>query len=334
MRHQVFFSALAALTLLLNGGSLLAQSAREPKKPAIVLAAFGTTEAGALKSILNVKARIAAAFPGYDVHLAFTSNIIRGIWHKRAGDKGFRRKNPAVPQEIYQIANPLTTLANIQESGSRPILVQSLHITQGEEFGDLKNIVGRLAGIKTMKPALNPFPWLALGEPALGDGGPEYLAAAARALATLAEEAGKKNAALVLMGHGNENLEVASYKKLEQALQKMYGPEVALGLVEGRPGFEEALKEVEETGRKTVLLAPLMLVAGDHAKNDMAGHEEDSWASRFKARGYTVLTHLEGLGSNNAWADIYTEHLKAVEKNMLRPRRNKAEPGANRKAGA
>jgi len=310
-------SALAGLTLVLSGGSLLAQSAREPKKPAIVLAAFGTTDVGALKSILNVKARTAAAFPGYDVHLAFTSNTIRDIWHKRAEDKKFRQKNPAVPQEIYQIANPLTTLANIQEGGSRLILVQSLHVTQGEEFGDLKNIVGQLAGIKTMKFSLNPFPWLGLGEPALGDGGAEYLDTAARALAPLVEEAGKKNAALVLMGHGNEHLEVASYKKMEQALQKTYGPEIALGLVEGEPGLEEALKEVEGSGLKTVLLAPLMLVAGDHAKNDMAGDEEDSWASRFKAKGYTVLTHLEGLGSNNAWADIYVEHLKAVEKQTL-----------------
>jgi sirohydrochlorin cobaltochelatase len=316
MRHLVFFSALAALTLILGRGSLLAQYVREPQKSAIVLAAFGTTEVGALKSILNVKARLAAAFPGYDVHLAFTSNIIRGIWHKRAGDKNFRQKNPSVPQEIYQVANPLTTLANIQESGPRLILVQSLHITQGEEFGDLKNIVGQLAGIKTMKSSLNPFPWLGLGEPALGDGGADYLDAAARALAPLAEEAKKKNAVLVLMGHGNENLEVASYKKFEQAMQKMYGPEVALGLVEGRPGFEDALKEVEQSGQKTVLLAPLMLVAGDHAKNDMAGDEDDSWASQFKAKGYTVLTHMEGLGSNNAWADIYVEHLKAVEKRM------------------
>jgi len=316
MRHLVFFSVLAALTLILSGGSLLAQSVREPQKPAIVLAAFGTTEVGALKSILNVKARIAAAFPGYDVHLAFTSNIIRGIWHKRAGDRNFRQKNPAVPQEIYQVANPLTTLANIQEGGPRLILVQSLHITQGEEFGDLKNIVGQLAGIKTMKASLNPFPWLGLGEPALGDGGADYLAAAAQALAPLAEEAKKKGAVLVLMGHGNENLEVAAYKKFEQAMQKIYGPEVALGLVEGQPGFEDALKEVERTGQKTVLLAPLMLVAGDHAKNDMAGSEDDSWASQFKAKGYTVLTHMEGLGSNNAWADIYVEHLKDVEKKM------------------
>jgi len=137
------------------------------------------------------------------------------------------------------------------------------------------------------------------------------------ALAPLAEEARKKNAALVLMGHGNENLEVASYKKLEQALQKTYGPEAALGLVEGRPGFEDALKEVELSGGKAVLLAPLMLVAGDHAKNDMAGGDEGSWASRFKAKGYTVFTHLEGLGSNNAWADIYVAHLKALEKQML-----------------
>jgi len=330
MRHLLFFAALAGLTLILNGNPLLAQYERAPQKPAIVLAAFGTTEVSALKSILNVKGRIAAAFPGYDVHLAFTSNTIRNIWHKRADDQKFRQKNPAVPQEIYQIANPLTTLANIQERGSRLILVQSLHITQGEEFGDLKNIVGQLAGIKTMKSSLNPFPWLALGEPALGNGGPEYLDRAAQALAPLVEEAKKKNAALVLMGHGNENLEVASYKKFEQAMQKMYGPVVALGLVEGEPGFEEALKEVEGTGQKTLLLAPLMLVAGDHAKNDMAGDEDDSWASRFKAKGYTVLTHLEGQGSNNAWADIYVDHLKAVEKNMPA---EALEPQANKKAG-
>jgi sirohydrochlorin cobaltochelatase len=313
MRNLVFFPALAALTLALSGGPLGAQYEREPQKPAIVLAAFGTTEVRALKSILNVKGRIAVAFPGYDVHLAFTSNIIRDIWRKRAEDKKFRQKNPAVPQEIYQIANPLTTLANIQERGSRLILVQSLHVTQGEEYGDLKNIVGQLAGIKTMKFSLHPFPWLGLGEPALGDGGADYLARAAQALAPLVEEAKKKNAALVLMGHGNEHLEVASYKKLEQALQKMYGPEVALGLVEGAPGLEDALREVERSGQKTVLLAPLMLVAGNHARNDMAGDEEDSWASRFKAKGYTVLTHLEGLGSNNAWADIYVDHLKAIE---------------------
>jgi sirohydrochlorin cobaltochelatase len=317
MRHLVFFSALAGLTLALSGGQLLAQYERAPQKPAIVLAAFGTTEVSALKSILNVKSRIAAAFPGYDVHLAFTSNIIRDVWKKRAADKKFRQQNQAVPQEIYQIANPLTTLANIQEHGSRLILVQSLHVTQGEEFGDLKNIVGQLAGIRTMKFSLHPFPWLGLGEPALGDGGAEYLAKAAAALAPLVEEARKKNAALVLMGHGNEHLAVASYKHFEQAMQKMYGPEVALGLVEGEPGFEDALKEVERSGAKTVLLVPFMLVAGDHAKNDMAGDEEDSWASQFKAKGYTVLTRLEGLGSNNAWADIYVEHLKGVEKQML-----------------
>jgi sirohydrochlorin cobaltochelatase len=119
------------------------------------------------------------------------------------------------------------------------------------------------------------------------------------------------------MGHGNEHLAVASYKQLEQAMQKVYGPAVALGLVEGEPGFEDALKEVQASGLKTVLLAPLMLVAGDHAKNDMAGDEDDSWASQFKAAGFTVKTHLEGLGSNNDWADIYVEHLKAVEKKML-----------------
>jgi sirohydrochlorin cobaltochelatase len=317
MRHLVFLLVAAGLTLVSGGGPLWAEYERTPQKPAIVLAGFGTTEVSALQSILNVKEKTAAAFPGYDIHLAFTSNVIRDIWHKRAADGTFRKKNPGIPEEIYRITNPMTTLADIQEHGSRMILVQSLHTTEGEEYGDLKNIVGQLAGIKTMKFSLHPFPWLGLGEPVLGDGGEAYLKRAAQALAPLAEEAKVKNAALVLMGHGNENLETASYQALEKAMQAMYGPAAALGLVEGEPGIEDAVKEVEASGKKSVLLAPLMLVAGDHAHNDLAGPGPDSWASRFKAKGYAVYTHLEGLGSNDSWAGIYVEHLKPVEKKVL-----------------
>ncbi len=317
MRHLWFVFVVIGLVLVPGRGPLWAQYERAPQKPAIVLAAFGTTEVGALKSILNVRDRMAAAFPGYDIHLAFTSNIIRGIWRQRAGDAEFQKENPGVPREIYQIANPLTTLAGIQEHGSRLILVQSLHVTEGEEYGDLKNIVGQLAGIETMKFSLHPFPWLALGEPVLGDGGEAYLERAAKALAPLVEEAKSKNAALVLMGHGNEHLTVASYQALETAMRKMYGPMVALGLVEGDPGIEDAFREVAASGKKAVLLAPLMLVAGDHAHNDMAGDGDDSWASRFQAKGYSVHTHLTGLGSNDDWAAIYVDHLKAVEKAML-----------------
>jgi sirohydrochlorin cobaltochelatase len=307
----MFFSAQKALAF-----------ERKPQKPAIVLAAFGTTEIEALKDILNIRDRVGAAFPGYDVHLAFTSNIIRGIWHERAGDDSFKSQNPGLPQEIYEIGNPLTVLAGIQENGARLVLVQSLHISDGEEYRDLDNLVKALAGLKPFKPVLHPFPWIGVGEPALGvgDGQPAYLERAAAALAPLAEEAKKSGAALILMGHGNEHLTQAVYGKLQAQLRKKYGPWIYIGTVEAPPQVDDVIASLDKAKNRPgrVLLTPLMIVAGDHARNDMAGSEEDSWASKFKAKGYEVTTRLEGLGSNDSWADIYVEHLRALEAKVVK----------------
>ncbi|MDR1657692.1 MAG: sirohydrochlorin cobaltochelatase [Deltaproteobacteria bacterium] len=289
---------------------------RTPQKPAIVLAAFGTTEVGALGSILNIRDRVAAAFPNHDIHLAFTSNIIRNIWHERDSDAAFKKSNPKIPQEIYSIKNALTVLASIQEEGARLVLVQSLHVADGEEYRDLESLVNALAKYDTVKPVLKPFPWIGIGEPALGlkDGQSQYLDRAVAALAPLAEKAKTAGAALVLMGHGNEHLTQKVYSRLEAALRKAYGPQIYIGTVESPPHAPEilaALKASADAPGK-VFLAPLMVVAGDHAINDMAGEEDDSWASIFKAGGLTVETYLEGLGSNNSWADIYIEHLKVL----------------------
>ncbi|MDR0882953.1 MAG: sirohydrochlorin cobaltochelatase [Candidatus Adiutrix sp.] len=295
---------------------------RTPQKPALVLAAFGTTEAEALKSILNIRDRVAAAFPGYDVHLAFTSNIIRDIWRQRAGDAAYKAAHPGIPREIYEIGNTLTVLANIQETGARLVLVQSLHITDGEEYRDLANLVNTLAGLKPLKAVLHPFPWIGLGDPALGtgDGQPQYLERAATALAPLAEKARKSGAALVLMGHGNEHLTQAVYGKFQAQLRQKYGSQIYIGTVEAPPLVDDVIAAIGQSPNKprSVLLAPMMVVAGDHARNDMAGDEDDSWASKFKASGYEVAHHLEGLGSNDSWADIYVEHLKALELKVVK----------------
>jgi sirohydrochlorin cobaltochelatase len=289
---------------------------RTPQKPAIVLAAFGTTEVGALPAILNIRDKVAAAFPGHDVHLAFTSNIIRGIWHERAGDEAFKKANPSVPQEIYDIGNALTVLASIQEGGARLVLVQSLHVTDGEEYGDLEKLVAALSGYDTFKPVLKPFPWIGIGEPALGlkDGEPAHIDRAVAALKPLADEAKAAGSALVLMGHGNEHLAQQVFTKLLAALRQAYGPQVYLGTVESPPHAEEILAEIKAAAGapNKILLAPLMIVAGDHAINDMAGEEDDSWASVFKAGGLEVETRLSGLGSNDSWAAIYVEHLQAL----------------------
>lgn len=282
-------------------------------KPAIVLAAFGTTDVDALASIINIKNRVRAAFPDHEVRLAFTSGIIRGVWRKRAGDEEFRAKTPGAPAEVYSITNPLSALAALAEEGFAPISVQSLHIADGAEFRDLKAMVTALAGIETVKPSSRPFVGLALGEPALGDGGEDYLRRAAEALTPLVRRAEEAGAALVLMGHGNEHLKQDVYGRLEALLRKAY-PSVSIGLVEGGPGLDYVAEALDNMADRpeTVLLAPLMVVAGDHAKNDLAGESDDSWASRLEASGYRIQIHLEGLGSLDAWADIYVEHLNRL----------------------
>ncbi|MDR3204031.1 MAG: sirohydrochlorin cobaltochelatase [Deltaproteobacteria bacterium] len=289
---------------------------RPDTQPAIVLAAFGTTEVGALKSILNIRDKVKSAFPTYEVRLAFTSNIIRSIWHKRAKDDEFKKQNPNVPADIYEVKNALSVLADLQEDGARLILVQSLHITDGEEYKDLDNLVKALASYQTVKPILKPFPWIGVGEPGLGlnDGDPKEIEKAVKALSQLAHKAKSSQAALVLMGHGNEHLTQQVFSRLEQALQKAYGPDIYVGTVEAAPGAPEILEKIKKSAKapKKALLAPLMIVAGDHALNDMAGDEPDSWASTLKNGGLEVETFLEGLGSNDSWVEIYVEHLKAL----------------------
>ncbi|MDR2613586.1 MAG: sirohydrochlorin cobaltochelatase [Deltaproteobacteria bacterium] len=310
-------AVLAAFALVALAATDAGAFERKPQKPAIVLAAFGTTEVEAVDSILNIQRKVQAAFPGYDVHLAFTSNIIRDIWHERANDAAFKKANPSLPPEIYEVNNALTVLAKIQENGARLVLVQSLHVSDGEEYTDLARLVEALDKYNTVKPVLKPFPWIGLGDPALGtgDGQPKFIDRAVKALASLAQQAKDSGSILVLMGHGNEHLTQKIYGKVEAALRKAYGPQIYIGTVESPPHAPDVVAAIQKApgSPQSVLLAPFMVVAGDHARNDMAGPEDDSWASIFKAAGFTVNSHLMGLGSLDSWADIYVEHLKALE---------------------
>lgn len=281
--------------------------------PAIILAAFGTTDEEALGALMHIKIRVQAAFPGHEIVLALTSRFIRRAWRRRAAQTEYRREHPELPEEIFSPVSPLSALAALQEDGPRRVLVQSLHITDGAEYRDLATVVAQLAGITALNPAGPPFPGLVLGPPALGGGSDNFLHRAAEALGQLAAETREQQAALVLMGHGNEYLQPGVYGDLERTLRTRYGPDIHLGLVEGGPGLPEVTAGLRagQPGR-TVLLAPLMVVAGDHAKNDLAGEGPDSWASILAAAGYRIEVRLQGLGLNDSWADIYVEHLREL----------------------
>ncbi|OEU73232.1 MAG: cobalt chelatase [Desulfuromonadales bacterium C00003068] len=307
--------AILLSTLLLLGCAL---SASAQDKTAIVLAGFGTSYPAALQSLTNIQDKVQKAFPEAKVELAFTSNIIRKIWHERQTDLAFQKVHPEISKQILYVQGPLATIANLQDAGYRTIYVQPTHIFAGEEFQDLSAYVTGLNSIETIKERFMPFETLAIGRPALGAPGDlfpyhEDIHQAAKALASDVAIARKNGQALIYMGHGNEYFSTGSYVELQHAMRAMY-PDVSIfiGVVEGFPSPEVVKEGLKEQHIAKVVLKPLMIVAGDHANNDMASDEEDSWKSQFEHMGIEVTTVLKGLGENPAWADIYVKHLEQL----------------------
>ncbi len=284
----------------------------DDSKKAIVIACFGTTYPETLRDILDIKKSVQKAFPDVKVKLCFTSNIIRRIWQKRRNDPRYRN----IPDEILYIKGPLATIADLQDEGYRTIIVQPTHLYAGEEFADLTSYINALNQIRTIKPKYMPFKKLVLGRPILGMPGPKHdyhedLEIAAKALKDDVEFAKKKGAALVYMGHGNEFYSTGAYIELQETMRKMY-PDVKIfiGTVEGFPSFEDVLEGLIHAKVKRVVLKPLMIVAGDHARNDMAGESKDSWKNRIKEKGIEVIPVIKGLGEKESIRKILIQHIK------------------------
>ena len=313
-------SVLLALFLFLTSSPLLAQeqSMGKTQEQVIVLAAFGTSVPSALNGILNIKDAVAAKFPGTVVELAFTSSIIRNIWHGRKGDRELfsspEYKN--IPPQIVDIQSPLATIARLQDQGYSTILVQPGHISMGEEYLDLLATVKGLNSISTIKEKNKLFTALVVGRPALGTMGdtrpyPEDIKRVAMALQDDLQRAEQLNAALVYMGHGNDYFPSGgAYLQLADMMSGMAEKtDVYIGTVEGFPNLDNVIAALQKDKVKKLLLKPFMTVAGDHAKNDMAGAEKDSWKNILMENGFTVITAIEGLGENDAFASVFAEHL-------------------------
>lgn len=298
--------------LIISAGELGHAMEHKGSKKAIVIACFGTTYPEALADVLDIKSSIQRAFPQWKVRLSFTSNIIRKIWQGRRDDPKYRD----VPEEIRYVKGVLATIADLQDEGYTTIIVQPTHLYAGEEFADLTSCIKALNQIRTIKPKYMPFEKLVLGRPLLGMPGPQHdyhkdLEIVARALKDDVEFAREKGAALVYMGHGNEFYSTGAYIELQQTMRKMY-PHVRIfiGTVEGFPALDDVIKGLVHTRAKRVVLKPLMIVAGDHARNDMAGDDPDSWKNRIKARGIEVIPIIKGLGEKRSIQQILIQHIK------------------------
>ena len=311
VRNSVFF----LLALLLAVPAQAGHHDEGPARQAIVLAAFGTSYPEAVKSILNIKAKVEQANPDVPVRLAFTSNIIRKIWQERQGDAAWKKAHADIPEEVLYVKHPLATIADLQNDGYRDITVQSLHVFAGEEFHDLITLVGSLRSIRTLKPRHAPFVRLTLGRPALGMPGEahpytEDLETAAKTLKADVERARKMDAALVYMGHGNDYFSTGIYSEFQKVMRETYDYPIYIGCVEGFPAFSDMAVALKHSGKKNILLKPFMIVAGDHASNDMAGDEDDSWKVMLTKAGYKVTPDLSGLGMLDAWAELYVAHAR------------------------
>ncbi|QEK13657.1 sirohydrochlorin cobaltochelatase [Crassaminicella thermophila] len=258
---------------------------QEGKKGMLVVS-FGTSYADTRKVTIDaVEEKIAKAFPDYEVRRAFTSKII--IKKLKERDNIF-------------VDTPEEALSKMKEEGFEEVIVQPLHVIAGAEYDEVLNVVEKYKE--------KAFKKIVVGKPILYS--PHDYKMAVEALKEQLPKLGKDQA-VVLMGHGTHHPANASYPCLQSAIDDE-GLNVFVGTVEGYPEINDVIKKLKAKNIKEVTLMPYMVVAGDHAQNDMAGDEDDSWKSILKKEGFTVNTYLHGLGENTKYQEIYLAHAKAA----------------------
>ena len=271
----------------------------------ILVVSFGTSfNNSRAADIKGIEDALQAAYPDWSVRRAFTAQIIINHVQARDGEK---------------IDNVNQALDRAVANGVKNLIVQPTHLMHGAEYDEL---VGELDNYK------DQFESVQVAEPLLGEVGADatVINADKKAVAEILTAEAVKNAgydsldaakedgtAFVFMGHGTSHTAKVSYSQMQTQMKELGYDNVFIGTVEGEPeetACEAVIDAVAEAGYTKVILRPLMVVAGDHANNDMAGGDEDSWLSMFKASGKfdSVDTQIAGLGEIEGIQQIYVEH--------------------------
>lgn len=287
-RH--LFLALA-LVLLIGAMPALAHAGQDKKAPeakqAILLVSFGTSMPKAQAVFDGVDAAFKKAFPGVEVRWAFTSKIVRRIVAEKQG-------------KTWQ--SPAEALATLRDQGYNKVIVQSLHVIPGAEFHDLVAVV---TGFKAMGGCF----MVRLGMPLCSTTGDLQAVAAILKKAPPAKLA--KGEAVVYMGHGTHHPAGVAYPAMAYILGRGHAP-FYMGTVEGYPSLDDVVALLKAAKVQKAYLVPFMTVAGDHANNDMAGDEPDSWKSVINKAGIKTQCVLEPITTNPEIIAIYVAHAKAA----------------------
>ena len=250
-------------------------------KKAVVCVSFGTSVPAGRENITAVENVLRQAAQDRMFISAFTSPTIRRILRERG-------------ETVY---SPAEALEALRSRGVTEVLLQPTHILRGHEYDKLK---------REAAPWREKFDALRVGRPLLSD--TEDLRTLAAGLSAAYPQ--QNGETLVLFGHGTDHAADLVYPALQTAFRLAGRTDVLVGTVEGWPAFGDVLAQLRARSGKTVHLVPLMLVAGDHALNDMAGADPDSWKSRLEAEGFAVRASLRGLGVMPAVQAMYRAHLE------------------------
>ena len=251
--------------------------------PVHLVVSFGTSYNDTrAKTIDAVEAELQEAYPDYEVRRAFTSQIIIDILKER---------------ENLTIDNVTEAMERLVADGVKEVVVQPTHIMTGFEYDDM---------VKEVSAYESKFDSLKISKPVLTDDA-DY-DAVVEALVAENSQLEAEDTVLVFMGHGTEHEANTTYAKLQEKLNAAGHENYIIGTVEATPTLEDVVAAVKASGAKKVVLSPLMIVAGDHANNDMAGDEEDSWKSILTAEGFEVSCQLKGLGEYEAIRQILIAH--------------------------
>ena len=274
-----------ALLLCVQAGLVWAHGDDRPDKKGILLVAFGTSVPKAQAAFANIDQKVKAAFPGVEVRWAYTSKIIREKLAK-AGKA---------------LDSPTVALAKMLDDNFTHVAVQSLHTIPGEEYHDLVKTVHSFSDMA------NGFRRILIGYPLLSTTD-DMLAVADAMMANLPQDR-KKEDAVVLMGHGTHHPGNVYYAAMQLYFWKK-DPNVFVGTVEGTPTLEDVQAYLKKNGIKKAYLVPFMSVAGDHAMNDLAGDEDDSWKSILTKDGFKCVPALKGSAEFDNIVAIWVRHLQ------------------------
>ncbi len=275
----------------------------------ILVVSFGTSfNDSRVQDIKGIEDAIAAAFPDWSVRRAFTAQIIINHVQARDGEK---------------IDNVEQALDRAVANGVKNLIVQPTHLMHGAEYDEM---------VEVLENYRDKFETIAIAEPLLGEVGTDATvinedkeavaiavtdAAVKEAGYASTEEAAEDGVAFVFMGHGTSHTAKVSYSQMQTQMAELGYENVFIGTVEGEPeetACENVIEAVKAAGYTKVILRPLMVVAGDHANNDMAGDDEDSWKSMFVASGYfeSVDAQISGLGRIGDVQKLYVAHIEDV----------------------